>query len=66
MSQNTKILKFLKSGRSITPIIALNVFGCLRLSARIADLKGLGYDITSKPYKVPRSKKIVAIYKLKR
>ena len=66
MSQNSEILKFLKSGKSVTQLTAISEFGCLRLSARIADLKGLGYNITSKPYKVPRSKKIVAIYKLKR
>lgn len=44
-SQNQQILDYMKSGHSITPIEALNKFGCFRLSARIADLKELGYTI---------------------
>ena len=63
-SQKEKILIFLKKGYSITPIIALNLFGCFRLSARIGELIGQGFDILSEPYKVPRSKKIVAKYTL--
>lgn len=38
-SQNARIAKYLKEGNSITPVDALNLFGCLRLGARIADLK---------------------------
>ena len=46
MSQNKQILNYLKSHkRGITPIDALQKFGCFRLSARIADLRELGYDI---------------------
>ena len=44
-SQNKQILNHLESGKSITPIDALNLFGCLRLGARIHDLKSAGYDI---------------------
>lgn len=44
-SQNARILKALKAGARITPIDALNLFGCLRLSARIADLKEKGHHI---------------------
>ena len=47
MSQNEMIADFLKSGKSINPMIALKKFGCFRLSARIADLKGKGMDIKS-------------------
>ena len=65
-SQEEKILIFLKKGYSITPIIALNLFGCYRLSARICRLKGRGHTILSEPYKVPRSNKRVAKYTLKR
>ncbi len=63
-SQEDRILWFLNKGLSITPIIALNLFGCYRLSARIHRLIGRGCNITSAPYKVPRSKKIVAKYTL--
>lgn len=44
-SQCEKILNYMQSGRSITPIEALNLFGCFRLSARIADLRERGYSI---------------------
>ena len=46
MSQNKQILRYLQTHkRGLTPIDALNKFGCFRLSARIADLRGLGWDI---------------------
>lgn len=46
MSQNNQILRYLQTHkRGLTPIDALNKFGCFRLSARIADLRGLGWDI---------------------
>lgn len=45
MSQNESIRKYLEDGHSITPIDALNMFGCFRLGARIADLKKQGLNI---------------------
>lgn len=48
MSQNEQILKALKAGEKITPIEALERFGCFRLGARIADLKKMGYNIQRK------------------
>ena len=47
-SQNSKILAHLKEGKSITPIGALNKFGCFRLSARIYNLKNDGHKIDCK------------------
>jgi hypothetical protein len=44
-SQNEMIKEYLEAGHSITPIDALNMFGCFRLGARIADLKKQGMDI---------------------
>lgn len=44
-SQNQKILTWLRLGHSITPIDALKMFGCFRLSGRIHKLKSKGYDI---------------------
>ena len=38
-SQNEAIREYLEAGHSITPLEALNKFGCFRLGARIADLK---------------------------
>lgn len=46
MSQNKMILKYLQTHkRGLTPIDALNKFGCMRLGARISDLRELGYNI---------------------
>lgn len=46
MSQNKEILRYLQTHkRGITPIDALQKFGCFRLSARISDLREKGYDI---------------------
>lgn len=45
MTQNENILNHLKKGNKITPLEALNLFGCFRLSARIHDLRDLGNDI---------------------
>ena len=38
-SQNKQIKAWLESGKSITPLAALNLFGSFRLGARIFDLK---------------------------
>lgn len=46
-SQTDRILALLERGRGITPIQALNKFGCFRLSARIIDLKRGGHNIAT-------------------
>lgn len=38
-SQTKQILAYLQSGNSITPLEALNLFGCMRLQARIYDIE---------------------------
>ena len=48
MTQSEAILDYLKQGNVITPLEALNKFGCFRLGARIWDLKRAGYDIREK------------------
>jgi len=53
MNQTEAILMYLKEGNPITPLEALREFGCMRLAARIADLKAQGYQIISRPKKVP-------------
>ncbi|MCE7856899.1 MAG: hypothetical protein DYG97_10195 [Ignavibacteria bacterium CHB3] len=47
MSQKQAILEYLLSGKSITPLEALDLFKCFRLGARIWDLKKEGHDIKS-------------------
>ncbi len=44
-SQNQKILKHLSSGKSLSPLQALGLFGCYRLAGRIYDLKRAGHQI---------------------
>jgi hypothetical protein len=44
-SQLNRIKKHLQAGKSISPMIALREFGCLRLAARISDLKEQGMRI---------------------
>ena len=47
MTQKDKILAYMRTYGSITPMDALREFGCLRLSARIADLKKDGHIIAT-------------------
>lgn len=44
-SQQERILAWLRSGRKLTQLEALNKFGCMRLASRISDLRKLGYEI---------------------
>lgn len=47
-TQNDMILRHLKTHkRGITQLVAIEKYGCLRLSARISDLRSMGYDIKS-------------------
>ena len=46
-SQNKRVLKHLETGRSLSPLIALERYGIMRLAARIFDLRQLGYRIES-------------------
>jgi hypothetical protein len=47
-TQNELILDYLQKGKSITPLDALNKFGCFRLAARISDLRKDGLTIATK------------------
>ena len=46
-SQNALIKGWLLNGYSITPMEALNMFGCFRLSARIANLRDEGLEVVT-------------------
>jgi hypothetical protein len=46
-SQTALIKGWLLNGYSITQLDALNMFGCFRLSARIANLRDEGLDIVT-------------------
>lgn len=60
MSQNSEILTSLLCGERLTSLDSLNRFGCMRLAARIKDLKEKGYVIHSNP--LEGNKKGVVVY----
>lgn len=62
-SQCKMIAEYLQKGLSITPLDALEMFGCCRLASRIHDLRDKGYDIVSNKIKT-NSGKWVCEYKL--
>ena len=45
MTQANQILSALKRGEKLTPLQALRKYGCMRLAARINDLRDAGYKI---------------------
>lgn len=59
-TQNAVILRHLKSGKTITPLQALARFGCLRLGARIYDLKKRGYKIVKTMVDTEKGKKVAS------
>ena len=52
------ILKALKNGERLTHLDAEKRFNCLRLGARIYDLKKRGHNIISKMITVPSGKRV--------
>ena len=62
MTQNQQIKTYLEKGKSITPIDALNKFGCFRLAARINELRKDGLNIVTKI--VTKEGKTYASYRL--
>jgi len=63
MTQNDMILEALTHA-PITPLRALEQYGCFRLAARIAELRAMGHDIETKKIKLLNGK-TVAQYALK-
>lgn len=63
--QREAILAYMKEGNSITPIEALQKFGCLRLGARIWELIHWdGYLIYKEMIKDPKTGKRYASYSM--
>ncbi len=63
MKQNEQILNHLKK-KPITQLEALNLYGCMRLGARIFNLRAAGYNIKTvmKEYNGKHGKKVFAEY----
>ena len=64
MTQNDAILAYLRAGHALTPLEALELFGCFRLSGRILELRQAGYPIESRLLTVLGGKR-VAEYSLR-
>ena len=47
MSQCQALLKYLETGRSVSPLMALDKWGCFRLAARIRELRNSGHKIAT-------------------
>ena len=48
MTQTDMILRFMLDGNTITPLEALDHFGCFRLASRICDIERKGYRVERK------------------
>lgn len=62
-THKAQIRRALENGEELTPLDALNRFGCFRLGARIWDLRHEGMNIQKTMRKTSTGKKI-ASYKL--
>ena len=58
VTQKAQILAYLKSGRSITVLDALQRFGCYALSQRIGELRRAGHPISSRMIRTTTGKDI--------
>lgn len=52
-SQCQKIIRFMREHGAITPLQAMNEFGCMRLAARINDIRRGGIGINVRALRVP-------------
>ncbi len=64
LRQRDLILAYLKAGKTLTALEALDMFGCFRLSARIKELKDDGHMIMTRMILTKHSRKRVAEYTL--
>ena len=48
MNQEQQILNYLREGNAVTPLLALERFGCMRLASRVHRLREQGYEIETR------------------
>ena len=63
-SQNQLVLEHLSQGKTLTPLQALRLYSCMRLGARIHNLKGQGHAIRTETIRDPKTGKHYACYSL--
>ena len=64
LTQEEWVLLHLEEGRNITPMDALNLYGCFRLAAVIHMLREKGHDIKTTMVENPKGGKKYASYSL--
>ena len=64
MTQNEWVLKYMKAFDSITPKVAYEGFGIMRLASRICELRQQGYKIRSEKVYNKRTGRSHAVYTL--
>lgn len=64
MNATARIRSWLRSGKALTPIEALNRFGCMRLAARVHELRTEGLPIITE--RVQRNGATVTRYRMVR
>lgn len=62
MTQNNEILSYLQAGGKLTALDALEKMRCLRISARIKDLRNAGYDIKTERIELPSGKNVARYF----
>lgn len=55
-SQAEQVLTHIKRHGSINPLTAITAYGCMRLAARICDLRDAGYNIVTDMVKTSEGK----------
>ena len=61
-SQESLILDHMLRGHRITGMDALNLYGCFRLPARIADIQKRGFPVQSEFITTPSGKRVKAYW----
>lgn len=62
VSQRKRILAHLNKGKHLTQLDALYRFGCMRLAARVCELRDQGVKIQMQMIKTPTSKFVADYY----
>jgi hypothetical protein len=57
-TQAGRILRFLQEGHRLTPLDALELFGCFRLAARVHELRREGWAIVERTVETASGKRI--------
>jgi hypothetical protein len=58
-TQHFEILQYLKSGKSLTGLEALRLFGTMKLASRVSELKDMGYRFNQELITTDTGKKVM-------